>query len=484
MSSNQQIKKVLYVLSLTTFCLMQNVFSQSVPGNSRKNIPVVKKYYAGTGISIISDTISNTAPSQWVTKGKIIEYSLGDIIVNGTTVGIGSGTAGGNTVVGKYSFSSNTLGGFNTAIGYSSLTNNIRGDQNTAIGSYSLETNITGKYNTAIGVNALYSNENGVGNTADGNNALFFNTTGSYNTGIGYKSFYTNGIGSCNTALGYIANTRLGNLYNAMALGFDAVVNSSLTVVVGNTGIQVIGGQVGWSNFSDGRFKKNIKQNVPGLEFITKLNPVTYTIDIKKLDQFLGKSDSLMNSKDFQGGYAIAEKKIRTGFVAQEVEKTAAQIGYDFDGVNHPQNETDNYSLVYADFVPSLVKAVQEQQQIIGDLQKQIDDLKILVTNLSQEQQLDFSNQQLKTIPGLILEQNIPNPLNNNTTIGYFIPNNLPNALLIVTDMNGNKIKQIALQPGKGNVTIDASTFSAGAYNYMLMSNGVIVASKKMVVTH
>ncbi|MEO7209926.1 MAG: T9SS type A sorting domain-containing protein, partial [Chitinophagaceae bacterium] len=185
-----------------------------------------------------------------------------------------------------------------------------------------------------------------------------------------------------------------------------------------------------------------------------------------------------------QDGYVIADNKIRTGFVAQEVEKTAAQIGYDFDGINHPQNEKDNYSLVYGDFVPSLVKAVQEQQQIIGDLQKQIDELKTLVTNLSQGQQPAFNNQQLTTIPGLILEQNIPNPLNNSASIGYFIPNNLPNGLLIVTDMNGKTMKQIALQPGKGNVTIDASTLSAGAYNYMLMINGAIVASKKMVVTH
>jgi hypothetical protein len=31
--------------------------------------------------------------------------------------------------------------------------------------------------------------------------------------------------------------------------------------------------------------QKNIKANVPGLEFITQLRPVTYTLDINGLDQ-------------------------------------------------------------------------------------------------------------------------------------------------------------------------------------------------------
>jgi hypothetical protein len=53
--------------------------------------------------------------------------------------------------------------------------------------------------------------------------------------------------------------------------------------------------------------------------------------------------------------------------VAQDVEKSAQEIHYDFDGVNHPQNDKDNYSLVYADFVPSLVKAVQELSKMNDD---------------------------------------------------------------------------------------------------------------------
>ena len=137
---------------------------------------------------------------------------------------------------------------------------------------------------------------------------------------------------------------------------------------------------MGWSNFRDGRCKSNIHEDVPGLACINKLKPVTYKLEVKKLDQFLGRKDSLMNT--MQPGYAIAEKKIHTGFVAQDVEKAAFELHYDFDGVNHPQNDKDNYSLVYSQFVPSLVKAVQEQQLLIEELKKENENLRHSVTAL------------------------------------------------------------------------------------------------------
>ena len=71
--------------------------------------------------------------------------------------------------------------------------------------------------------------------------------------------------------------------------------------------------------------------------------------------------------------YARNEKetKIYTGFIAQEVEKAADSCNYDFSGLIKPANNKTPYNLSYADFVVPLVKAVQEQQQIIKKLEKQ-----------------------------------------------------------------------------------------------------------------
>ena len=46
--------------------------------------------------------------------------------------------------------------------------------------------------------------------------------------------------------------------------------------------------------------------------------------------------------------------------LAQEVEKVAKDLKYDFNGVYKPKNDKHVYGLSYADFVAPLVKAVQE----------------------------------------------------------------------------------------------------------------------------
>lgn len=460
--------------------------------------------YLNTAVGT-SALFSNTTGTYNTANGSYALYSNTTGYNNTANGGIAlySNTTGAhNTANGFKALYHNTEGGYNTANGYQALFYNTTGSQNTANGGQALYSNTTGycntangnaalsfnttgNYNTVNGTSALYSNTTGSYNTANGLYALFSNTIGNGNTAIGQSSLYSNTIGYSNTALGNATDVSSSDLSNAMVLGNNATVNASNKVQVGNANVTVIGGQVGWSTFSDGRFKKNIKQNVPGLEFINKLNPVTYTLEIKKFDQFLGKKDSMINSKESLEGYAVGEKKIHTGFIAQEVEKTAQEIGYDFDGVNHPQNEKDNYSLEYADFVPSLVKSVQELSAENAFLQKQIEELKTMVANLAQGKNVSSTEAENKiSLSSISLEQNIPNPLNNSTSIGYFIPFNIHNAQLIVTDMSGKNIKQISLQNGKGNVTVDASALSAGAYNYSLMVNGKIVATKRMVVAH
>ena len=84
---------------------------------------------------------------------------------------------------------------------------------------------------------------------------------------------------------------------------------------------------------------------------------------------------------DFPGKYDI-EKIRQTGFIAQEVDKAAQASGFDFSGVVKPANDNDLYSLRYSDFVVPLVKAVQEQQQQITDLQKLVGDLQNTIKQL------------------------------------------------------------------------------------------------------
>jgi hypothetical protein len=192
---------------------------------------------------------------------------------------------------------------------------------------------------------------------------------GSYNTGIGWDALHGNTDGSFLTALGAGAGVEHDDLTNATAIGSGAIVDASNKVRIGNSAVTVIEGQVPFTTPSDGRFKFNVNEDVKGLPFIMQLRPVTYQFDVKRFD---GKS---AENSSMQAAYTEAENIRRTGFIAQEVEKAAINTGYNFSGVIKPKKDGDHYSLSYDAFVVPMVKAVQEQQQVIDDQNKKIADL-------------------------------------------------------------------------------------------------------------
>jgi hypothetical protein len=138
-------------------------------------------------------------------------------------------------------------------------------------------------------------------------------------------------------------------------------------VRIGNVYVGSIGGYQNWTNLSDERFKENINEDVPGLSFITQLRPVTYQLNREKINEFTGVTDRRNKIREQQPGavFITGDKysNVTTGFLAQEVEIAAKSIGFDFSGVDAPENENDMYGLRYAEFVVPLVKAVQELNQ-------------------------------------------------------------------------------------------------------------------------
>ena len=290
-----------------------------------------------------------------------------------------------NTATGNQSLFFNTTGIGNTAVGSGSLFSNTTGGVNTAIGDLSLNSNTVGNSNTAIGVQSLFLNLNGISNTAVGGNALGATISAANNTAVGHNAAFNFNMGSNNTLIGADADASQDGLANATALGAGAVVNASNKVRIGNSAVTVIEGQVPFTTPSDGRFKFQVQEDVKGLNFIMQLHPVTYLFDVKRFDQ------QQTNTKDKSGigasyikhvSYDEAASIRRTGFIAQEVERAANNSGYDFSGIIKPKTEQDHYSLSYESFVVPLVKAVQEQQQIIEGLKKQNESLQKRVLDL------------------------------------------------------------------------------------------------------
>ncbi len=240
-------------------------------------------------------------------------------------------------------------------MGYEAMYSNTTGFDGVAIGTHALRSNISGDFNTAIGKDALYSVYSGNLNVAVGLNAGENQSTGDLCTFVGYS-----------------AEGATGSYTNAMALGNAATAGASNEVRIGNSAITEIGGFEPWTNVSDGRYKKNVREDVEGLSFILKLRPVTYNLEVNKLSQLLKEDEHLDDNGNLvhittdpvtQESRNKKEQITYSGFIAQEVEHASTTVGYDFSGVKTPANDEDLYGLSYAEFVVPLVKLCRNSRK-------------------------------------------------------------------------------------------------------------------------
>jgi hypothetical protein len=401
-----------------------------------------------------------------------------------TTMGTGANAYGSgyhNTAYGASALMENVFGaGANTAIGSNALKANNRGANNTALGYNALAKHWENGGNTAVGANAMTKDNSGVENTAVGSEAMS-EAGGWWNTGVGVRALqYANG--NWNTAIGASAGMAQGSSFeNSTAVGYSATVTGSNQVRLGNAYVTSIGGQVSWSTLSDGRFKKDIKEDVSGLEFIKKLRPVSYTVDKEALEKFLRIPDSVRAIN------AASRKKIvrETGFVAQEVETLVKKTGYVFSGVEEPKNEGDHYSIRYSEFVVPLVKAMQELAEKV-DAQAKVAE--------TQQKKIEVLTEQLKkygvntddvlSTDEVELFQNNPNPFTLDTEIKMTLPESTLNAKVIVYNMEGKQLKDLLVRErGNTSVKISGSELSEGMYLYALIVDGKVVDTKRMILT-
>ncbi|MBB1283036.1 tail fiber domain-containing protein [Flavisolibacter sp. BT320] len=297
---------------------------------------------------------------------------------------------------------------------------------------------------------------------------------------------------------------------NSTALGYSASVTASNQVRIGNTAVTSIGGQVNWTNLSDGRFKKNIKEDVPGLEFINSLRPVTYNLDVAGIDAKLNAATqqevneamtSLNNGNEARKAAPKSEPsaeeqkaksdkaKVKyTGFVAQEVEKAAKKLNYDFSGVDAPKNSEDFYGLRYSEFVVPLVKSVQELSAENKELARKNEELEKRLAKLEALMAGGNGNgnnggNTVVTLSSAFLEQNAPNPFHTATIIKYHLPQGAFAAQVVITNAKGQALKSIPLGTGSsGQVTLQGGTLAAGSYNYSLWVDGKQVDTKQMLI--
>lgn len=242
--------------------------------------------------------------------------------------------------IGANAFGSATTNSNSVAIGYNAAQGTTTGIDNTAIGAFALNNNSVGQQSTAVGRNALLG------------------STGSFNIGIGYSAGTNIGAGTNNTCVGYQSDASSG-ITNGTAIGNGAVCTVSNTMKFGNASVtnnyfSNIVNAVTFSASSDLRYKKDISPISSSLETLKKLQPVNYYFKTaQELTAEKIKSIAFSGDKTYER---------QVGFIAQEVEKLLPEVVHtDIEGYK---------SIDYAKFSPFIIKAIQEQQQLIEQLMK------------------------------------------------------------------------------------------------------------------
>jgi hypothetical protein len=155
-----------------------------------------------------------------------------------TLIGGSSGvnnTGSANTFLGYNSGRSNKSGGYNVFIGLAAGLNNQAGGSNVFLGSYSGASNNTGNYNLFIGNSAGESNNSGTGNTFIGDGSGRGNTSGNRNVYIGqYTGYSASATNSDNVFIGYGAGNANNQIVNGIAIGANAQVTASNSLILGN----------------------------------------------------------------------------------------------------------------------------------------------------------------------------------------------------------------------------------------------------------
>ena len=263
-----------------------------------------------------------------------------DANINGHTVGRGGNNISTNVVFGPGALSSNTTGDNNVAVGLTALSNNLTGKYNVAVGTRALNANTTSFQNTAIGFNALYLQSTGGKNTAIGSQALL-STTGDLNIGIGVNGGLNITTGRSNICIG-------GDSWD----GFNATYNPAYNITTESNYISMGFGSttnayvnVAWTIVSDERDKTNFSDVPHGLEFVSKLKPISY---------------QLKENRD--SDKAVGD--IKYGFKAQDILALEGDNPVIIDNKNEDKLRYNESNLIAV-----LVKSIQELEERIKTLE-------------------------------------------------------------------------------------------------------------------
>ena len=306
-----------------------------------------------------------------------------------------------------------------------------------------------------------------------------------YNAGIGYGvgGYGTTGSGTYGYSSGYVGVWGSTGNTGSYAGYFQGNVYTT-----------------GTYTSSDRKLKKDIKDMTGGMDIISKLKPRTYEFrqdgNYKLMNLPEGKQyglvaqeleevlPNLVKQSEFDPNMV---KNIGT---PEKAPKAEIANNIQVNGATKKATETagstaqtkeekiDFKAVNYTELIPIMIKGMQEQQAVIEEQNAKIAALTELVEKLSPGAKSALNTVEV-TSAGL--EQNVPNPVSNTTTIKYHLPTTVKAAQMLITDSKGSIIKTITLNNrSTGQVTLSANSLETGSYFYTLVADGRKIATKEM----
>jgi hypothetical protein len=247
-------------------------------------------------------------------------------------------------------------------IGAQAGENSVSGASNSVLIGYRAGKNINQSSNVVIGASAGFGTPTGTGQTSNvlvGYAAAIDLTEGNHNVAVGAQDLFRLVTGKGNVSIGFGSSTSIPNAgggnvfigaYNSAGTfspthspGTGSVSN---TVVMGSSGVTNAYIQVAWTAVSDAR-DKVVMGSVPhGLDFVSKLKPVTY--------QFKRNADRNEHNGNGQDRY---------GFLAQDVLALEGDRPVIIDNIDE-----DKLKLTSDAMIPVLVNAIKELKAEIEKL--------------------------------------------------------------------------------------------------------------------
>ena len=165
------------------------------------------------------------------------------------------------------------------------------------------------------------------------------------------------------------------------------------------------------------------------------------------------------------------------GFIMEEVASVVPEV------VQRDERTGELQGMDYARLTALLVEALKEEHRRNEELRAELAQLRQLVERVAMQQGINSGGSSINVhVDGDWLGQNVPNPHDGTTTIPCYVPAGVSNAQLVVADVAGQLIRSVTISARNTwtNVTLDMTLLASGTYEYRLVFDGRIVATKQM----